>query len=97
MVITANIVNNDDVIYGDNQNAHNRLTSMPAGHIIYMTNGTSRENAEVPNHNGAVGVTNGGTFAPSTNFESGKLAPPIKDGSKFDGWYTDPSFSEEVK
>ncbi len=97
VVITANIVNNDDVIYGDNQNAHNRLTSMPAGHIIYMTNGTSRENAEVPNHNGAVGVTNGGTFAPSTNFESGKLAPPIKDGSKFDGWYTDPSFSEGSK
>ena len=42
-------------------------------------------------------MTNGGTFAPSTNFESGKLAPPIKDGSKFDGWYTDPSFSEGSK
>ena len=42
-------------------------------------------------------VTNGGTFAPSTNFESGKLATPIKDGSKLDGWYTDSSFSEGNK
>lgn len=42
-------------------------------------------------------VTNGGTFAPSTNFESGKLATPIKDGSKFDGWYTDSSCSDGNK
>ena len=97
VVITADIVNNDDVTYGDNAKAHNRLTSMPAGHIIYMTNDTSRINAKVPNNNGAVGVTNGGTFAPSTNFESGELATPIKDGSKFDGWYTDSNFSEENK
>ena len=97
VVITADIVNNDDVTYGDNAKAHNRLTSMPAGHIIYMTNDTSRINAKVPNNNGAVGVTNGGTFAPSTNFESGKLATPIKDGSKFDGWYTDSDFSEGNK
>ena len=97
VVITANIADNSSTTYGDNKYAHNRLTSMPAGHIIYMTNGTSRENAEVPNHNGAVGVTNGGTFAPSTNFESGKLATPIKDGSKFDGWYTNSSCSDGNK
>lgn len=97
VVITADIVNNDDVTYGDNAKAHNRLTSMPAGHIIYMTNDTSRINAKVPNNNGAVGVTNGGTFAPSTNFESRKLATPIKDGSKFEGWYTDSGCSEGNK
>ena len=97
VVITANIADNSSTTYGDNQKAHNRLTSMPNGHIIYMTNDTSRINADVPNHNGAVGVTNGGTFAPSTNFESGKLATPIKDGFKFDGWYTDSSFSEGSK
>ena len=97
VVITANIADNSSTTYGDNKYAHNRLTSMPAGHIIYMTNGTSRENAEVPNHNGAVGVTNGGTFAPSTNFESRKLATPIKDGSKFEGWYTDSGCSEGNK
>ena len=97
VVITADIVNNDDVTYGDNAKAHNRLTSMPAGHIIYMTNGTSRENAEVPNGNGAVGVTNGGTFAEETEFESGKLATPIKDGAIFDGWYTSATFEAETK
>lgn len=95
VVITADIVNNDDVTYGDNAKAHNRLTSMPAGHIIYMTNGTSRENAEVPNGNGAVGVTNGGTFAEETEFESGKLATPIKDGAIFDGWYENAEFTGE--
>lgn len=95
VVITADIVNNDDVTYGDNAKAHNRLTSMPAGHIIYMTNGTSRENAEVPNGNGAVGVTNGGTFAEDTVFESGRLATPTKDGAIFDGWYAKADFTGE--
>ena len=97
VVITANIVDNSSVTYGDNQTAHNRLTLMVDSHIIYMTDDSSRTNAKVPNSNGAVGVTNGGTFAPSTNFESGKLATPIMDGSKFDGWYTDSSFSEGNK
>lgn len=32
-------------------------------------------------------VTDGGTFAADTKFESGKLATPIKEGSIFDGWY----------
>ena len=95
VVITADIVNNDNVIYGDNQNAHNRLTSMPDGHIIYMTNGTSGENAEVPNGNGAVGVTNGGTFAEDTVFGSGRLATPTKDGAIFDGWYAKADFTDE--
>lgn len=89
VVITADIENNDEVTYGDNQKAHNRLTSMTDGHIIYMTNDTSRQNAEVPNSNGAVGVTNGGTFAEDTKFDSGTLAHPIKDGFIFDGWYTE--------
>lgn len=95
VVITADIVNNDNVIYGDNQNAHNRLTSMPDGHIIYMTNGTSRENAGVPNRNGAVGVTNGGTFAEDTTFTAGTLATPTKDGAIFAGWYDNAEFTGE--
>lgn len=95
VVITADIVNNDDVTYGDNAKAHNRLTSMPAGHIIYMTNDTSRINAKVPNNNGAVGVTNGGTFAEDTTFTSGTLATPTKDGAIFDGWYANAEFTGE--
>ena len=88
VVITADIVNNDDVPYGDNQNAHNRLTSMIDDHIIYMTNVTSSENAEVPNNNGAVGIMDGGTFAEDTEFTSGSLAKPAKIDYIFDGWYT---------
>ena len=95
VVITADIVNNDDVQYGDGQKAHDRLTSMPEGHIIYMTNGTSRENAEVPNRNGVVGVTNGGTFAEDTVFTSGTLATPTKDGAIFEGWYANAEFTGE--
>ena len=41
----------------------------------------------------ALAVTNGGTFPADMTFESGKFATPIKDGYKFDGWYTDSSFS----
>ena len=32
-------------------------------------------------------ITNGGTFPDDTQFEAGKLATPVKDGYKFDGWY----------
>ena len=97
VLITADIVNNDDVYYGDGQDAHNRLTSMVDHHIIYMINDTSRTNAEVPNNNGAVGVTNGGIFAENTQFEKGKLAVPTKDGAIFDGWYTSEAFTPGTK
>ena len=95
VVITADIVNNDDVQYGDNQNAHNRLTSMINDHIIYMTNVTSSENAEVPNNNGAVGIMDGGTFAEDTEFTSESLANPIKDGYIFEGWYDNENYTGE--
>ena len=96
VVITANIVNNDNVTYGDNQKAHNRLNSMPAGHIIYMINDTSRENAKIPNNNGAVGVTNGGTFAADDTFTAGELARPTKDGAIFKGWYESATFEGDA-
>ena len=36
-----------------------------------------------------VAYTNGGHFAAGTVFESSILAEPVKDGYRFDGWYTD--------
>ena len=39
------------------------------------------------NNNLKFAVTNGGTFAADTEFESGTLATPIKDGFIFGGWY----------
>ena len=38
-------------------------------------------------------VTNGGIFPLTTEFESGKLAAPVKDGCKFIGWYKDADFN----
>ena len=41
----------------------------------------------------ALAVTNGGTLAESTEFESDKLATPIKTGYLFGGWYENEFFS----
>ena len=38
-------------------------------------------------------VTNGGIFPLATKFESGKLAAPVRDGYKFEGWYESEDFS----
>ena len=38
-------------------------------------------------------VANGGTFPADTKFEAGKLATPVKDGCRFDGWYKDSGFT----
>ena len=45
----------------------------------------------------ALAVTNGGTFAPNTKFESGKLATPTKAGYTFGGWYSDAEFADTSK
>ena len=45
----------------------------------------------------AYAVTNGGTFAANTVFESDKLAPPTtKVGHTFDNWYADDAFETEA-
>ena len=44
-----------------------------------------------------IAITKGGTFASNANFAADALAIPIKDGSKFDGWYTDPNFTTDNK
>ena len=40
-----------------------------------------------------VAITNGGIFLADSKFESGKLAAPVKDGYKFEGWYESEDFS----
>lgn len=44
----------------------------------------------------AYAVTNGGIFPLTTEFESGKLAAPVKDGYKFEGWYESEDFSSSA-
>ena len=43
--------------------------------------------------NRIIAYTNGGTFAAETEFTSGTLATPTKDGYTFGGWYSDSNFS----
>lgn len=38
-------------------------------------------------------VANGGTFPADTKFEAGKLATPVMDGYRFNGWYKDRGFT----
>lgn len=40
-----------------------------------------------------VAITNGGIFLADSKFESGKLAAPVRDGYKFEGWYESEDFS----
>ena len=76
----------------------NPFKGIAGNSVIYLNNGENvLTNYHYDTSKTSIAYTNGGTFAPSTNFESGKLATPIKDGSKFDGWYTDSSCSDGNK
>lgn len=56
---------------------------------VYYLEDTSKANLLTnANSNGSIAITNGGRFAESTEFGANTLATPIKDGCKFDGWYT---------
>ncbi len=78
---------------------------IPEGSVIYMANDallsmmTTSDSAWDNKYNAsntALAVTNGGTFAPDTEFESGKLAAPAKIGYIFEGWYADKDFSGDA-
>ena len=43
-----------------------------------------------------VAITNGGIFLADSKFVSGKLATPVKDGYKFEGWYESEDFSSSA-
>ena len=63
--------------------------SMRRPNILYVN--SERQKNEIGNYitpgRSITAITNGGTFAADTEFESGTLAPPIKDGFIFDSWY----------
>ena len=63
--------------------------SMGNSNILYV-NSESQKNEigdYITSGRSITAITNGGTFAADTEFESGTLAPPIKDGFIFGGWY----------
>lgn len=71
---------------------------MSSSAIIYVKDDSANPKTSgvatgLSNSHGIVAVTNGGTFAENAVFTSGTLTEPIKDGCKFEGWYTDSGFS----
>ena len=56
--------------------------------VVYTANKDVAAKAKTANNDlMAYAVANGGTFPADTKFEAGKLATPVMDGYKFDGWY----------
>ena len=66
------------------------FTSMANPNTIYLNSDEQKNTISnyISESRSAFAITNGGTFAAGTSFESGKLATPTKEGSIFAGWYT---------
>lgn len=58
-----------------------------------MQKATGNVTAKASTDELTVAITNGGIFLADSKFESGKLATPIQDGYKFEGWYESKDFS----
>lgn len=56
--------------------------------VYYLEDASTAKLLNNVNSKGSIAITNGGRFAESTQFSVDTLATPIKDGYKFDGWYT---------
>ena len=65
--------------------------NLPSNTIAYVSTADSVKTTAggewLTAYDGAIAVTNGGTFRPNTSFEKGKLAAPNKEGYIFAGWY----------
>ena len=62
--------------------------------VVYTAKDSVAAKAKSANNNlMAYAVANGGTFPDDTKFEAGKLATPVMDGYRFDGWYKDSGFA----
>ncbi|WP_306488341.1 leucine-rich repeat protein [Agathobaculum sp.] len=70
------------------------------GYIVYFDNDTQRKaanNIGACNNSSIYAVTNGGIFAPGTDFTANTLAEPIRNGYKFVGWYSTSTCIENSK
>ena len=89
--------------------AWNRTTEVPTrSYTIYCQSDAVRERIDETDAKAlsnrdfqtkwyaAYAVTNGGIFPLTTEFESGKLAAPVRDGYKFEGWYSDEACTQEL-
>ena len=73
--------------------SQNALGNLSDGSIIYISNSnagslTGQYQGVYTKTKTTLAITNGGIFAEDTVFTSGTLATPIKDGYKFEGWYS---------
>ena len=60
---------------------------------IYFAKKVSIGSNQYSSDETALAVANGGTFAADTQFETGKLATPTKEGYTFGGWYNNENFN----
>ena len=76
-----------------NTTSNNALGNLSDNSIIYIPNSnagslTGKYQGVYTASKTILAITNGGIFAPDTEFDSGTLATPIKDGYEFEGWYS---------
>ena len=101
-LVAVDLTKCSSITYGDNTFGSMTTTGqnnapMSSTAIIYVSNTSAdpkmaANKAGLSNSHGIVAVTNGGTFAAGTEFTSGTLATPTKEGYTFGGWYSDSSF-----
>lgn len=61
--------------------------------VVYLVGNCEISNQKYDSSKTALAYTNGGTFATDTQFTSGTLEIPTKEGYTFGGWYSDSNFS----
>ena len=88
LAIDATVVQGDVSFPLTQQQVNEAFFGLPEGSAIYLDHADQIT---------FFAVTNGGTFESDTTFEASKLATPIKNGFKFDGWYTDDECTDENK
>ena len=71
------------IVYVNNNN----LITKATGGALSETGNAGYINSNFQAAHAIIAVTNGGTFPEGTEFTSGELATPIRNGYKFEGWY----------
>ena len=105
-LVAVDLTECGSITYGDNTfgsmittESNNDPTPHTATIYVSSTSAnpkTSTGSAGLSDSHGIVAITNGGTFPEGTEFTSGTLATPIKDGYTFGGWYSDSNFGTVV-
>ncbi len=98
VILPGSLISNSEYTYADNQKTHNIMDSL-SNACVYLKDSESANNmVGLTTTNKAIAYLEGGIIPVDTEFTSGELATPVKDGYKFIGWYnmTDTSKTNKV-